>query len=69
MNAEDYDVSLDLGYRGFVISVITNEDGSNTDLSDSNIHRPENDKFPDTFLIYGSKNQIIYLIGLKLLLV
>lgn len=61
MNPEDYGVSLDLGYRGFIISILSEEDDNkiNLPISDyktkSDISKIKEFYLPDTFRIYGSK--------------
>ena len=55
MNPEDHGVSLDLGYRGFVLSVISEESekiGSSEVGAEKTQYHP---KLPNTFRIYGSK--------------
>jgi hypothetical protein len=61
MNPEDYGVSLDLGYRGFIISILSEEDDENINLptsapkTKSDISNTKEFHLPNTFRIYGSK--------------
>jgi hypothetical protein len=62
MNPEDYGVSLELGYRGYLISVLSEEDDGKINLPTSNapkttpeISKVEESSLPRTFRIYGSK--------------
>lgn len=62
MNPEDYGVSLDLGYRGFIISVLSEEDDDeNINLptsvpkTKSDISKTKKFHLPTSFRIYGSK--------------
>lgn len=62
MNPEDYGVSLELGYRGFIISVLSEEDEDKINLPTSDVPKTKSDiserkksELPRTFRIYGSK--------------
>ena len=55
MNPEDHGLSLDLGYRGFIVSVLSEESekiGSAKEGIEKTHYHP---KLPNTFRIYGSK--------------
>ena len=61
MYPEDYGVSLDLGYRGFIISILSEEDNENVNLPTS-VPKTKSDNstikkysLPNIFRIYGSK--------------
>ena len=62
INPEDYGVSLGLGYRGFVVSVISEDVEDNISLPTSDGNKIKSDvsqrkkyHLPSTFRIYGSK--------------
>jgi hypothetical protein len=62
MNPEAYGVSLDLGYRGFTISVLSEDVSEQNNLPATNDHKTKLDiskikgsQLPSTFRIYGSK--------------
>src|SRR5215213_4228405 len=61
MNPEDYGLSLELGYRGFIISVLSEEDTGNISLptsqpkTKSDVSTAKESHFPRIFRIYGSK--------------
>jgi hypothetical protein len=61
MNPEDYGLSLELGYRGFIISVLSEEDAGNISLptsqpkTKSDISTAKESHLPRIFRIYGSK--------------
>jgi len=62
MNPEDYGLSLELGYRGFIISVLSEEGQDKINLptshgpkTKSDISKTKESHLPRTFRIYGSK--------------
>jgi hypothetical protein len=55
MNPEDHGLSLDLGYRGFIISVISEESEKIGSAKEGIEKTPYHPKLPNTFRIYGSK--------------
>jgi hypothetical protein len=61
MNPEDYGLSLELGYRGFIISVLSEEDIGNISLptsqpkTKSDVSTAKKSHLPRIFRIYGSK--------------
>jgi hypothetical protein len=57
MNPEDHGVSLDLGYRGFIVSVRSEQD-EKVNLSSVDIPARKPSKLPSTFRIYGSKRLV-----------
>jgi hypothetical protein len=62
MNPEAHGVSLELGYRGFIISIISEQDEGKIDLPTADVPKTKFDvpetrqsNLPSTFRIYGSK--------------